>query len=123
MIMRAEVGDAEADRHEIQKRRVRQRDAHRAQIVAGVEEQFVGSHLEAIANQDRAAVDAAVGIGPHGLDVVAKIAVQLKKIDPQPLCRLTGSSIENVRGQSGHRLGSLIIYGVSKKYSSRLLPG
>src|SRR6478735_7779178 len=123
MIMRRRVGDAEADRDNVKEGGVGQFDATRPEIVAGMENQFVGAGGEHIPDEKRSAVDPAIGVRPHRLEMGATLAFDPVEVDPHRLGRLAGSGIEDVRGKTCHGAGAPMMKGVSKKNSSRLLPG
>ena len=123
MVMRRDIGNAEADRHQIEEGRMRQRRAAGPEILAGVEDQLVGADVKIFAGKDRATIDPAVRIGLNRFQMSANLAVELEKIDPEPLGRRAEGGVENMCRQSGPGAGSLMTEGVSKKNSSRLFPG
>ena len=62
-------------------------------------------------------------IGEDGLDQFRLLAIHPHQLDAKPLGGLAESGIEDMGGETGHGWGSRIMKGVSKKNSSRLLPG
>jgi hypothetical protein len=61
MIVSRAFRDAEADWDDIEKRRIRQCDTRSAQVITGMEPQFVRPRLECVALEKRS-VDATIGI-------------------------------------------------------------
>lgn len=107
--MGSRIGDAEADRHDIEKRRLGQLATRAAQIVAGVKQQFVGARYETVANQHRSAIDPAICVGDERLQDRPHLPADPGKNDVQAFCRLAERRVEHVGRQSGHGVGAPMI--------------
>ena len=70
MIVGRGVGDTETDRYDVEKGRIGKSMAGRAQIVAGMKDQFVGTDDERGTGEQRA-IDATVIVGGRLADKVA----------------------------------------------------
>ena len=104
--MAALVGNAEADGDHVEKGRLRQGRTGAAQVIAGMEDQFVDPFAKALADQDRPAVDTTISIGGDRLQMRPVFPLQVNPVMAYSLMR-----------------GALMRKGSSKKNSSRLLPG
>ena len=99
--MRPRVGDGEAERDEVEERRIGRFDALAAKIVAGVEDEFelAGASL---ARADERFVGAPIGVGRDvGDERASPRLVDLVKLHPYPLGRPAARQVEDVGRQAG----------------------
>ena len=99
--MRGRVGDGEADRHEVEERRVGEPRALSAKIVAGMEDELERADAR-LARRDQRRIGPSVRVGGRrGDEASAAVGGELVKLDPDAGRRAAARDVENVGGQAG----------------------
>ena len=101
VVVALRLGNPEANRNQVEERRIGKLDAIAAKVVAGVEAKLISSRLELRAIED-GAVDAPVAVGDHGLDE-PRLALRGIELDLQARGGLARHGIENMGGEAAHR--------------------
>src|SRR5258706_11962240 len=99
--MLGRIGDAEAQRHAVQERRLWQRRAAGAEVVGDVEHQLVFA-VDQLAALKQRSVAAAIGIGGERLEKRPASVLQDRKLDLHAGGGHAVGGIQNVRGKASH---------------------
>jgi hypothetical protein len=100
--MRARVRDGETDRDDVEERRLRERRARRAKIVARMEDEFEDA-FPRVVRRDERLIRPSVRVGRRARNEPARaVGCEFEEFEPDALSRPTSGNVEYVGREAGH---------------------